>query len=268
MKVNEIISEAIPGLSTLARPFVNMAGKALTKSAERVASKNAAKAEKELAYQANKQIIKDVVGSKLNASIKVAGYIGWGTAIYTTGKDITALNKQLASGEIDQETYDQYLRYHMGKLVTELVATKLLGGVINKGGQIFGTLPFMGKLGEFISSLSPAAKASFIVWINNPMAYPAGGKEAFANWYAGETFAPEVAKASQKWLGSLALNSWRQIEEWTGVDVPTGAAQFGGPKGAPASTAPSADVVPAMGSEPGAMEFDSATGRWLNRPGD
>ena len=266
MKINEIISEA-----NIFKPVVNVLGKALTGSAAKIAAKNTAKAEKDLAYQANKDAIKSVAGAGIKGAIDLANLIGWGAIVYQNGSEIYKLNQQLKAG-MDVDEYNKYLQYYLGKMVTQMVATKMVGGIFNKGGQIVGTVPFMSKLGEATSALSPAAKAAFVAWIANPMPYPAGGKEAFANWYAGETFMPEVANGSRFIFGNAAMKGWRFIEDFLGMDYPGKEGEVGNASGqagaasAGASGTASTGDTPEMGSEPGAMQYD-AKGRWINKPG-
>lgn len=210
-------------------------------------------------------------------SLAWANAIGWGSILYETYNKVDELNTLLESGKISPKEYDDGVRYYLGRVVTEMITVAIAGGVLKKGASIIGSIPILPygeKLAAGIAKMTPQAKQAFLVWLATP-ASMGGGKEHFAQWYAGETFLPMVAKTARTWLGSWSLNAWRAIENQLGIEAPEGTKSYNDKTGTASNSQQSAasnelddiaKLIPAATNDPNAMNFDMATGRWLNEP--
>lgn len=253
MKIYDII--ATEGITD--KVFGKVVGKAADAAAP-AAEKISAKALKTAKFDQDLRILSLVLGSKANTIIKWAYAAGIVVPMITTANEIYSLNGQLKAGKVAPAEYEKQVQYWLGKCVTEILAIGAFNVALKGGAGILKGIPFLGApLGNLINKMTPAASAAFSVWLATPGSM--GGQESFTKWFVGESFLPGVAEVARNWLGAWVkqgydalLGRTEQAATNRGEVPKTDAEKELGAFG---------DIDKPVKSD---MQFDAATGQWLN----
>lgn len=252
MKVREIIvDEGI--LSTIGSKLL---GKAASKGAKALApqaAKQAANAAKVAQFKGDIALVGGVLGNWFKIIKNVA--LAWGILqpIVMTAKEIMSLNQKLKNNEISPADYESEVQYWLGKCVTQIIAVGFAKFSVNTAGRLIGTLPFGSTAGALVSKLSGPAAAAFGVYLTTP-----DGARAFAQWFAGKSFAPLVAEFMRDWVGSWAKKGYDTLIGHE--DARTPAAGSNGDS----SETDAISSIPQVQGNPHGMKFDFATGNVIN----
>ena len=217
MKIYEIIAEnkqkADEGIaSKIAAPLISRIAKAAEPVANKITTRAAKSAEKvaarDVELAANLKTLRTVFGAGTDALIKI--FYAWGIAepMFEAGMEIARLNKQLASGQLSQDQYDNNIRLALGKCTTQVLASVAFKTALKTGAGIIKSIPFPGteSLGLLINKMTPAATAAFSAWLATPG--PLGGQDTFTQWFVGKSFSAGVAR---DWMGSLTESLYNTI---------------------------------------------------------
>lgn len=239
MKVQDIIAN---------EGVVGSIAKALTPIAAKQGASAAAKATKTAQLKADVAVIGGVLGNWLNTIKNVT--LAWGISvpIYTTAKEIIALNTKLKNNQITPEQYEGEVQYWLGRAATQIATIGAAKFAISTSGKLISTLPFGNTAGMLISKFSGPGAAAFGAYLTTT-----DGSEAFAQWFAGKTFLPFVADFMRDWVGS-----------WTkqGYDALVGHEDVRYDKSATGNTA--IDTISSIPTTSTSPKRDFYTGKELN----
>jgi hypothetical protein len=259
MKVQEIIAEQ-GILGSVLRPVlggvVGAGAKALEPIATKQGAKAAAKAAKVAAWEKDLSTIGGVFGNWFSLIKNVA--LAWGILepLYTTAKEIMALNAKLKNKQIEPDEYEGQVQFWLGKCVTQVAAIGAAKFSINTAGKLISTLPFSKTAGSLIAKLSGPGAAAFGVYLTTP-----DGSEAFWQWFVGNTFGKLVADFMRDWVGSWAKKGYDAVIGHEDSRTSPSASGSGN-----AAIDATSSLPTGSNSNPHGMEFDLGTGAWTNRP--
>lgn len=252
MKVRDIITNE----NLLTSIGSSLLGKAASKGAKAVTpymAGKAAKAAKQAQFVQDIKFIGGAAAGFWNTIKNFAIAVGIVEPMIETALEIRKLNNQLKANEITPADYEKYVQGVLGACVTKIAAIGLTAATVKTIGRLIGTLPFAGGIGKAISATGGTVGAGLGVYLMTP-----AGHKDFAQWFAGESFAPWLATFMRDWVGSWTKQAYDGL---TGHEDARGPVQ-GSATGNSVSDA--LKDIPQTGNPMG-MKFDSGTGNWINR---